>query len=195
MIGKSSSKARRGSEPAYTVERVAEVDFRLYRKRVKNLNIRIHQDGTVCVSAPNSMSLRKIKEFVESKSSWIERVRKDYAKSPISKAESASDEEKKQWREVIEATAPLLIAEWESILGVRAKKLVYRNMKSRWGSCQPETGRICLNTRLALYPPECLEYVVVHELCHLLVRGHGKDFYELMDGVMPDWKIRRTKLR
>ena len=51
---------------------------------------------------------------------------------------------------------------------MKAQKLAYRNMKSRWGSCQPSTGRICINVRLALYPPECLEYVVVHELCHLL---------------------------
>ena len=63
-----------------------------------------------------------------------------------------------------------------AILGVRAGKLAYRNMKSRWGSCQPSTGRICINVRLALYPPECLEYVVVHELCHLLVHGHGPGF-------------------
>ena len=68
-------------------------------------------------------------------------------------------------------------------------------MKSRWGSCQPSTGRICINTVLAICPPECLEYVVVHELCHLLVPGHGPDFHAIMDRVMPDWKQRRAKLR
>ena len=80
-------------------------------------------------------------------------------------------------------------------MGVRAGKVAYRNMTSRWGSCQPSTGRICINVRLALYPPECLEYVVVHELCHLLERGHGPRFHELMDAFMPDWKTRRAKLR
>ena len=77
---------------------------------------------------------------------------------------------------------------------VKAKKLDYRKMKSRWGSCQPSTGRICINIVLALYPPECLEYVVVHELCHLLVPGHGPQFRELMDRVMPDWRTRKAKL-
>ena len=56
-------------------------------------------------------------------------------------------------------------------------------MTSRWGSCQPATGRICINVRLALYPPECLEYVVVHELCHLRERGHGPAFQALMDAL------------
>ena len=68
---------------------------------------------------------------------------------------------------------------WRSVgayHGVKAGKLAYRNMTSRWGSCQPATGRICINVRLALYPPGCLEYVVVHELCHLLERGHGSRF-------------------
>ena len=80
-------------------------------------------------------------------------------------------------------------------MGVKVGSLAYRNMTSRWGSCQPSTGRICINVRLALYPPECLEYVVVHELCHLLERGHGPRFHQLMDHFMPDWKQRRDKLR
>ncbi|MFR1639341.1 MAG: M48 family metallopeptidase [Eggerthellaceae bacterium] len=79
--------------------------------------------------------------------------------------------------------------------GREGRQLAYRNTTSRWGSCQPATGRICINVRLALYPPECLEYVVVHELCHLLERGHGPRFKELMDAFMPDWRERRAKLR
>ena len=65
-------------------------------------------------------------------------------------------------------------------MGVKAGRLAYRNMTSRWGSCQPATGRICINVRLALYPPECLEYVVVHELCHLRERGHGQRFKDCL---------------
>ena len=99
------------------------------------------------------------------------------------------------WRAVVEACVPALVEAWEPIMGVKAGKLAYRNMTSRWGSCQPATGRICINVRLALYPPECLEYVVVHELCHLLERGHGPRFKERMDAFMPDWRERRAKLR
>ena len=113
----------------------------------------------------------------------------------MAQAEAASPAEIREWREAVEECVPVLVAAWEPILGVKAQKLAYRNMKSRWGSCQPTTGRICINVRLALYPPECLEYVVVHELCHLLVPGHGPEFKELMTRVMPDWKQRRAKLR
>ena len=78
---------------------------------------------------------------------------------------------------------------------MHAGSLAYRNMRSRWGSCQPETGRICINTRLALYPPECLEYVVVHELAHLLEANHGPAFYAILDRALPTWKSARDKLR
>lgn len=191
----ASSKLSKKQERAITNESVDGIEFVLERKRVKNLNVRVRPDGKVYVSAPKRMSVAKIKEFVSSKSSWISHIREEYSKSPAYEAEYATDEEKQQWRETVSAFAPILVEKWEDILKVKSNKLVYRNMKSRWGSCQPSTGRICLNTRLALYPPECLEYVVVHELCHLLVKGHGKDFHELMTSVMPDWKSRRAKLR
>ena len=108
---------------------------------------------------------------------------------------SATPSEVREWRKVVEAFVPALVERWEPILGVKAGQLAYRKMKSRWGSCQPSTGRICINVVLALYPPECLEYVVVHELVHLLVPGHGPEFHAIMDRVMPDWKKRRAKLR
>lgn len=197
MARKSTAPSKRSKrqERVTTTEFAGAIEFVLERKRVKNLNVRVHPDGTVYVSAPTRMSLTKIKEFVSSKSSWISRVQAEYSASPACAAELATDEEKQQWKETVSAFAPVLVEKWEDILKVKSNKLVYRNMKSRWGSCQPSTGRICLNTRLALYPPECLEYVVVHELCHLLVRGHGKEFHELMTAVMPDWKSRRAKLR
>mgnify|MGYP001318615938 CR=1 FL=1 len=77
---------------------------------------------------------------------------------------------------------------------VRSGKIAYRNMTSRWGSCQPSTGRICINIRLALYPPQCLELIVVHELCHLLESGHGPKFKQLMDLFLPDWRDRQAIL-
>ena len=81
-------------------------------------------------------------------------------------------------------------------MGVKAGQLAYRNMTSRWGSCQPSTGRICINVRLAASTRRnAWKYVVVHELCHLLERGHGPRFHQLMDRFMPDWKQRRDKLR
>ena len=172
------------------------IEVRLSRKRVKNLNLRISCDGShVDVSAPSWVSEDEVRGFVRRKAAWIESHLAQAADTPMARASQATPEEIARWREVVSACVPALIAAWEPIMGVRAGKVAYRNMTSRWGSCQPSTGRICINVRLALYPPECLEYVVVHELCHLLERGHGPRFHQLMDTFMPDWKQRRAKLR
>ena len=99
-------------------------------------------------------------------------------KIAMAQAAYASDEDKRAWRVIVEGAVAPLLEIWEPIIGVRVKKLAFRNMKSRWGSCQPATGRVCVNTRLALYPPRCLEYVVVHELVHMLEPSHNARFHE-----------------
>lgn len=173
-----------------------DIEVRLARKRIKNLHLRVKPpDGRVEASAPVRMPLADIERFVLQRSDWIIRQQQAIAAAPSSRADAATLEEQAAWKEVVSACVPPLVRAWEPIMGVRAGKLAYRNMTSRWGSCQPATGRICINTRLALYPPECLEYVVVHELCHLLERSHGPRFHRLMDAFMPDWKQRRAKLR
>ena len=172
------------------------IEVRLQRKKVKNLNLRIARDGGhVDASAPVWMSPGDVADFVLRKHDWIEAQMERVSATPMAQASQASKAEVAQWRAVVQACVPALVAAWERIMGVKAGQLAYRNMTSRWGSCQPSTGRICINVRLALYPPECLEYVVVHELCHLLERGHGPRFRQLMDRFMPDWKQRRDKLR
>ena len=175
------ASASRPVAPVEPVELVVDgLVVRLARKRIKNLNLRVHRGGGfVEVSAPAYVRDRDIERFVREKRPWIDAKLAQVAASPAAVA----------------ACVPALVEAWEPIMGVKAGKLVYRNMTSRWGSCQPATGRICINVRLALYPPECLEYVVVHELCHLLERGHGPRFKALMDAFMPDWRDRRAKLR
>ena len=163
---------------------------------VDGIEVRIARDGGhVDASAPAWMSPADVADFVRRKHDWIEAQMERVSATPMAQASQASKAEVAQWRAVVQACVPALVAAWEPIMGVKAGQLAYRNMTSRWGSCQPSTGRICINVRLALYPPECLEYVVVHELCHLLERGHGPRFHQLMDRFMPDWKQRRDKLR
>jgi predicted metal-dependent hydrolase len=69
-----------------------------------------------------------------------------------------------------------------------------QHMRTKWGSCNPQTGTIRLNTELAKMPRECLEYIVVHEMVHLLARNHGDRFVKLMDRYMPRWQFFRQKL-
>lgn len=188
--------AKEGAAPLQELVFVDEFEVWILRKRIKNVNLRVKPpDGRIEVSVPLRTDEGFVRSFVREKSDWIRKQQKRIASSPQGVAAAASPDEVAQWKAVVQAFAPQLVAKWEPIMGVKAGKLAYRNMSSRWGSCQPSTGRICINVRLALYPPECLEYVVVHELCHLLERGHGPRFQALMDAFLPDWRAARAKLR
>lgn len=81
-----------------------------------------------------------------------------------------------------------LAPQWEQRMGLFADEWRVRDMKTRWGSCNTVRKRIWLSLKLASYPVCCLEYVIVHELCHLLVPNHGADFKVLMDRFYPEWK-------
>lgn len=95
--------------------------------------------------------------------------------------------------QVRDASTPL-IEKWELILGVKANRVIVRRMRTRWGSCTPGRRTIRLNTELAKKPPECLEYVVVHELVHLLEPSHNATFISLMDKFMPQWRHFKDEL-
>ena len=99
-----------------------------------------------------------------------------------------------RWRrdQVARAAEPL-IAKWEPVMGVKVAKVSVRRMKTRWGSCSHARRTIRLNTSLSAKPPELLEYVVVHELVHLLEPSHNGRFTALMNQFLPDWrKLRKT---
>lgn len=97
---------------------------------------------------------------------------------------------RQQLREVI----PELIAKWEPVLGMQVAAWGIKRMKTRWGTCNIADRRIWLNLELAKKLPPCLEYVVVHELVHLLVRLHNAAFFAHLDRVLPNWRWRRDEL-
>lgn len=98
------------------------------------------------------------------------------------------------YRRQLRAAIPPLIAKWEPILGVTVNDWRIRAMKLRWGSCKVATGRIWLNLELAKKPPQCLEYILVHEMIHLLERLHTDRFRALMDRHLPNWESLRAEL-
>jgi predicted metal-dependent hydrolase len=111
----------------------------------------------------------------------------------------ASDEKKQavveEWyREQVKQAVPALIAKWEPIVGVSVKRFFVQRMKTKWGSCNHNSGSIRLNTDLAKKPPECLEYIVVHEMAHLLEPTHNDRFMTMMDRFMPKWRFCRAEL-
>lgn len=98
------------------------------------------------------------------------------------------------YREQIKQAVPALIAKWGPIVGVNVKRFFVQRMKTKWGSCNHNSGSIRLNTDLAKKPPECLEYIVVHEMVHLLEPTHNHRFTTLMDRFMPKWRFCRAEL-
>jgi predicted metal-dependent hydrolase len=100
----------------------------------------------------------------------------------------------KWYRRLLDEAAPELIRKWASAIGVEVKGFYTRKMKSHWGSCNYSKKTIRLNTELAKRSPECLEYVIVHELTHLIETSHNRNFYRLMNIFMPGWKEIRKKM-
>jgi predicted metal-dependent hydrolase len=98
------------------------------------------------------------------------------------------------YRKQIREAVPSLIAKWEPVIGVKVEHFFVQKMKTKWGSCSAAVKTIRLNTALAKKPPECLEYIVVHEMVHLIVRHHNDQFSDLMERCLPKWKLLRQML-
>lgn len=98
------------------------------------------------------------------------------------------------YRSEIKGRVPDLVAAWEPVLGVSVANWGVRRMRTRWGTCNAAACRIWLNLELAKKPPECLEYIVVHEMTHILERHHNDRFRDLMDDFLPSWRIARDTL-
>ena len=111
-----------------------------------------------------------------------------------------TDEAKRQaiveawYRQQLRDALPPLIAHWERLMGVKVERFFVRHMKTKWGSFNYRAHTIRLNTELAKKPRECLEYVVVHELVHLLEPTHNARFVALMNQFMPGWQFHKEQL-
>ena len=101
----------------------------------------------------------------------------------------------REWyRELLNAEIERLLPKWEMKTGLKAESCHSKYMTSRWGSCKAKKRKIWLSLLLAKKPPECLEYVILHELLHFMERGHNARFYSLLDKYMPGWREIRKKL-
>jgi len=98
------------------------------------------------------------------------------------------------YRGQLKAAIAPLIAHWEPLLQVEVARFFVQRMKTRWGSCNHRARSIRLNTELVKKPPTCLEYILVHELAHLIEPTHNARFLAILDRVMPDWRTHRDEL-
>lgn len=197
--------ARRSTSYVLTVTTSgASIPVVVTRKRVKNLNLRVKADGSVSLSIPATTSLRAAQAFLDRRAAWIaahlEQVR---ARKQLRLEDTGSHAGTVPlWGELIDASAlnttlddlyrrelarrlPDVVERVEERMGVHALSWQLRRMTSRWGSCTPARRSIRMNTMLAAYPPTCLEFVVTHELCHLIEPSHNARFHELLDRFCP----------
>lgn len=182
-------RERNSMNNRYTIE--------VTRKRIKNMYLRVKDtDGTLSVSAPYGMSDTEIRKFVESKSDWIERTMQE-----MTIARQRKEQEpvlapfmEREIRLELKRQLQRLIDKWEPVMGVKSAGFTIKKMKTRWGSCNVKSHHLNFNLLLAKVPPECAEYVVVHELTHLLEPSHNARFWSLMEYYLPGSKELRKQL-
>ena len=177
---------------------VEGVTVTVTKKRMKNMYLRVKkEDGSVLISAPHQMSDARIQAFARERIDWIRKYQQKYAGAKEKRRETASlgkaelEQQKRELKEKVEQ----LVAKWEPVMGVQVGGITIRRMKSRWGSCNVKTHHININLALAKKPPECLEYVVVHEMVHILEPSHNQVFWGYMTEYYPTWRRIRNYLR
>lgn len=187
------------------------------RKCVRNLNLRVQTGGSVVLSVPWHVSRERAQAFLNAHAAWIARTRRrvlarteaaarnegcaggyalwgELRRSPDGSTVSA-EELDELYRAEMTRALPEVIERMEPLVGAHASGWQVRVMKSRWGSCTPKTGRIRINARLAAYPPECIGYVVAHELAHLLEPSHSQRFHAIVARAIPNEREIRARLR
>jgi predicted metal-dependent hydrolase len=175
---------------------IGNISVQVVRKNVRNMNLRIRRDGTVSVSVPLTVSDRVVVKFLKDRAEWIATHRAQVL-SQMTARSLASDltpSDEKELRAQLHTRLTEFVLLWEQRMNVHCTSWQIRKMQTRWGSCSVQSGRIRFAFALAFVPDDQLEYVVVHELCHLRESGHGERFKALMTSYLPDWKSRRARL-
>ena len=165
------------------------IEYRVIRSARKTLQVEIRPDGEVLVRAPQHLADAEIRRFVESKAGWIA----EHRAKVKARAEQAADVERlsmEDIRRLADEAAkdiPERVRRFAPVVGVQYGRITIRNQKSKWGSCSSQ-GNLNFNCLLMLAPPSVRDYVVVHELCHLIELNHSKRFWTLVAAVLPEYR-------
>ena len=232
-----------------TVLNLHGLKIKLWFKLVKNITLRIKEDGSIFLTAPVGMSLSEVQQFLESREQWLRQQLQR-----MLQAQSQQKQEQKYsmgelpfdgqhvwlwgkrlpahfllsgkkhgtyevqadavnfyyhselsneakcafveffYKQEVSGRGEQLLQAWEKKMGVHHTGLKVHRMKTRWGSCNVNTHHININLALYEKEPKCLEYVVVHEMCHILEASHSRVFWGYMTRYYPDWKAVRKQL-
>ena len=167
------------------------VQYSIIRSNRKTISIQIQPDGKVIVRAPKRMRIEVIKRFVESKAGWIEKHLSNLA---AQEQQKLTDQELRALREKARTLVTERVQFYAPLIGVTYNQIAIRAQHTRWGSCSSK-GNLNFNCLLALVPPEVLDYVVVHELCHRKELNHSDRFWNEVGKILPDYKDRKKWLK
>ena len=168
-------------------------EYEIIRSKRKTVALEVDRDGKVKVRAPLKMKKEEIERFVSSHEKWIENAverQKQRREKEVERTPEQIKEAKKELKSII---LPM-IEKYSALMGVRPEAVTITSAQTRFGSCSGK-NRISFSYRLADYPLEAVEYVVVHELAHIKQKNHGKNFYALIEKHLPDYKERVKLLK
>lgn len=172
-------------------------DYRIIKTRRKTIGLEISPDLQITVRAPYHLSDVRIREFVESKQTWILKhlaiMQDRQAHAPIP-AGVISDKELRHMTEEARIIIPERVKYFAKIIGVTYGQITIRHQKTRWGSCS-SLGNLNFNCMLMATSPELIDYVVVHELCHRKQMNHSPLFWKEVEEILPDYRNLRSRLR
>lgn len=172
-------------------------DYRIIKTRRKTIGLEISPDLQITVRAPYHLSDVRIREFVESKQTWILKhlaiMQDRQAHDPIP-AGVISDKELRHMTEEARIIIPERVKYFAKIIGVTYGRITIRHQKTRWGSCS-SSGNLNFNCMLMATSPELIDYVVVHELCHRKQMNHSPLFWKEVEEIIPDYRDLRSRLR
>ena len=154
------------------------LEYEIKYSKVKNIYIQI-KEGKVIVKAPKRVSKKEIQKIIEQKSEWIQKTLEKESK----KQEKQPLYTKEEFKSIIEKNVKELIKQ----TGLMPNKITIKQIKYAWGSCSSKKN-ITLNLELIKYSRQAIRYVILHELCHIKYMNHSKDFWNLVEKYMPNYK-------
>ena len=171
------------------------IPYEIVRSKRKTYGIHVAPGGKVTVRIPLRGSEKCAISLAESKKNWIASCVLKLQNVPVQREKTPSEKRLEAiYRKAAREYFPKRVSHYARMLGVTYGKISIRDQKTRWGSCSSE-GNLSFNWRLILAPPDVLDYVVIHELCHRKEMNHSKEFWALVESLMPEYKERRKWLR
>ena len=171
-------------------------EIKVIRSSRKTMVLEIIKDGTILVRAPYRMQESEIRRFVQEKSDWIEKhvQRIEERQRTLTPVEGLTMKDIRKLADQASVVIPKRVEYFAEKIPVTYGRITIRNQKTRWGSCSSK-GNLNFNCLLMLAPPEVLDYVVVHELCHRKEMNHSERFWREVENILPDYRERKKWLK